>query len=72
MTKDINSPVPCYIEPLLTAVDPGEHKTFEDLLWLVEHEVNLFDEGEESSITSAYHRTQAVRWLKRQRGQKRG
>jgi hypothetical protein len=41
----------------------GQHRTASDLAWLAQHEIDLFDEGEESDIRNSRERDSAVRFM---------
>lgn len=45
--------VPSYIAG---SFDPHHHKTNDDILYLVQHEVDLYEEGEENDLTPRTYR----------------
>ena len=42
--------------------DPCQHTTLEDLRWMTIHEVDLYEEGEESDIRSAADLKEVLAW----------
>lgn len=51
--------IPSYV---MGSIDPLTHKTEEDIAYLVRHELDLYEEGEETDMTAADARA-ARRWL---------
>ena len=49
---------------LIGGYDPWEHKTADDIGWLVLREVDLYDEGEETEVKNERDRMKALRFVK--------
>ena len=58
--------LPGYIVELLRNHDPLVHTSFNDIVFLVQSELDLYDEGEPSDVRSSTHRRKAGQWIRRQ------
>jgi len=48
---------------LVSSYDPGFHKTLADLVSLGQHEIDLYDEGEESDIGNSAERSKVLKFV---------
>lgn len=54
----------------LMGYDPFQQKTIDDLIWMGQHEIDLYEEGEETDIENKRQLGQVRKWMSKMRGTK--
>ena len=52
-------------DQVVGSYDPQSHTKIDDLMWISLHELDMYDEGEESDIKNAWDRKKVVKYMKK-------